>query len=99
MYSALAELEASARGLLTVLLALLLAGVTGDVTSGLQLGSQLRVEFHQRARDAVPDRASLRGDSAATHRRVDVVLIEQRDLFERLADHHACGRTREVILV
>src|SRR5689334_5797596 len=79
---ALAELEASASGLLAVLLALLLAGVTRDVAGRLQLGAQLAVDLHQGARDAVSDRAGLRGNASADHRRDDVVLVEQRDLFE-----------------
>src|SRR5690606_15076515 len=97
--SALAELEASARGLLAVLLALLLARVARDVPGGLQLGPQVAVGLHQRARDAVADRTGLRGDATTDDRRVHVVLVEQRDLFERLTDDHARGRTREVILI
>src|SRR5687768_10331019 len=96
---ALAELEASARGLLTVLLTLLLARVTGDVTGRLQLRAEVAIDLHQRAGDAVTDRAGLRRDATADHRRVHIVLVEQRHLFERLANHHARGRAREVILV
>src|SRR5262245_59118375 len=55
--SALAELEASASGLLTVLLALLLVRVAGDVLGRLEFGAQIAVDLHQRARDAVADRA------------------------------------------
>jgi hypothetical protein len=47
----------------------------------------------------VADRAGLRGDPAAAHGRVDVVRAEERDLLERLTDHHARRRAREVIVI
>src|SRR5215475_15540778 len=68
--SALAELEPSARGLLAVLLALLLARIAGDVAGGLELGPQLAVDLHERAGDAVADRAGLRRDAPARTRAV-----------------------------
>src|SRR4029077_18097147 len=45
--SALAELEPSARGLLAVLLALLLARIASDVARRLELRAKLVVDLHQ----------------------------------------------------
>src|ERR1700749_2324001 len=56
------ELEALARALLSVLLALLFAR---DESGVLERGAEVGVELHQRARDAVGHRAGLaRGASA-----------------------------------
>src|SRR6185436_9102873 len=55
----LAELEAAPRALLSVLLALLDAGVPGQESRLLEALAQLEVELAQRARDAVADRARL----------------------------------------
>jgi len=48
---ALRELEAFASALLSVLLALMLAGIPSEHSQFLQLGAQLNVELQQRARD------------------------------------------------
>src|SRR5262252_3120634 len=62
---AFAELEALARALLPVLLALLDARIARQEALFLELRPQLGVVFHERARDPEAERASLAGDSAA----------------------------------
>src|SRR5215216_6492123 len=93
----LAELEASASGTLAVLLALLLAGVAGDVPDRLQLRPQIAVDLHQGPGDPVADRAGLRRHAAAADGGEDIVLTEERDLLEGLADDHPRGRPAEVV--
>src|SRR5215831_1494765 len=72
---AFAELEALARALLPVLLALLDARVARQEAFLLQLRPQFEVVFDQRAGDAEAQRAGLAGDAAAGDRRQHVELI------------------------
>src|SRR6266545_2312177 len=71
----LAELEALARALLTVLLAFLDARIARQEARLLEPLPQLEVVFHERARDAEPQRAGLARDAAAGDRREHVELI------------------------
>src|SRR5688500_9437263 len=77
----LAELEALARPLLSVLLPLLDPRVAGQEAGLLQALPQLEVERDQRPGDAQPQRAGLSRDAAAGDRRQDVELV--RGLGER----------------
>src|SRR4051794_17109377 len=61
----LAELEALASALLSVLFALFLTRVTAHEAFSLHLGTQLRVELLKCACDAHADSATLSGDSTA----------------------------------
>src|SRR5262245_56846553 len=72
---AFAELEPLARSSESVLLALLDARVRRQETILLQLLPQLRVELHERPRDAEPHRASLSVDAAAVDGCQDVELV------------------------
>src|SRR5262249_32710740 len=69
------ELEALARPLLPVLLALLDARVARQEAFLLQLRPQLEVVLHERARDPEAQRAGLARDAAAGDRRQDVELV------------------------
>src|SRR5207248_10581042 len=83
------ELEALARALLPVLLALLDARVARQEAFFLQPRPQLQVVFHQRAGDAEAQRAGLPGDAAARDRREHVELIGRFGDGERLLDLRA----------
>src|SRR6476646_8192453 len=72
---AFAELEALARALLSVLLALLDARVARQEAFLLQLRPKLEVVLDERARDAEAQRARLASDAAAGDRRQHVELI------------------------
>src|SRR5580704_4675780 len=72
---ALGELEALARALLSILLALMLARVAPHHAEFLQLGAQLNVELQQRPRDSQLGRAGLAGWPAARGGDQDVELV------------------------
>src|SRR6266478_1343466 len=63
----LAELEALACALLSVLLTLFGARITRDHALGLQLGAEFSIEQHECARNAQAHRIGLSSDSAAAH--------------------------------
>src|SRR6266446_7216239 len=63
----LAELEALACALLTVLLALFGSRITRDHALGLQLGAEFSIEQHECARNAQPHCIRLSSDAAAAH--------------------------------
>src|SRR5262245_3186220 len=73
--STFTELEALARTLLPVLLALLDARVARQEAFFLELRPQFDVVFDERARDAEAERAGLAGNAAAGDRREHVKLI------------------------
>src|SRR5450631_2518246 len=93
--SALRELRAAARLAPTDLLALDLARIAGDEPGRAQWLAQVLVEFEQRARDAVTDRAGLAGDAAAVDRNRDVEARRHLHELERLANDHAAGFAAE----
>ncbi len=68
----LAELEALACALLTVLLALFGARITRDHALGLQLGAEFSIEQHESARNTQANRVGLSSDSAAAHIRQNI---------------------------
>src|SRR4029079_2592996 len=80
------ELEALARALLSVLLALLDPRVARQEAFFLQPRPQLEVVLHERARDAEAERAVLSGDAAARDGREDVELIRRFGDGQRLLD-------------
>src|SRR3954464_6598479 len=77
------------------LLAFDLARIARHEAGDAQLLAQLRIVFHERARDAVTDRAGLAGDAAAGHRHRDVELVRELHELERLTDDHATGLATE----
>src|SRR5687768_9236505 len=81
-----AELEALARALLPVLLALLDPRVAGQEAFFLEPRPQLEVVLHERARDAEAQRAGLPGDAAAGDRRQHVELVRRFGDGQRLFD-------------
>src|SRR4051794_36805153 len=92
----LAELRALARLLQAGLLAFLGPGVAREEASALELATQVGVGLEQRARDAVTQRAGLRGDAAAVHAGDDVHAVLVADGLQRLADRALQGGAREV---
>src|SRR6186997_3079207 len=82
----LAELEALARALLTVLLAFLDARVARQEAFFLQPRAQLEVVADQRPGDAEAQRAGLAGDAAAGDGRQHVELIGGLGDRQRLLD-------------
>src|SRR5437763_7450047 len=92
------ELEALARALLPVLLALLGAGVARHQPGALERGAQVGVELHERARDAVAHRAGLARRASARDVDDDVELAGGVCERQRLADDHAQGLVGEVVL-
>src|SRR6516164_2317433 len=80
------ELEALARALLAVLLAFLDARVARQEALFLELRTQLDVVFHERARDAEPERAGLPGDASARDRREHVELVGRLGYGQRPLD-------------
>jgi hypothetical protein len=65
----------------------------------LSFGRRSLVDLHQRAGDAVADGAGLRGDAPALDGGDHVVLAEQLDLLEALADDHERRGAAEVVVV
>src|SRR5277367_4912864 len=94
---ALAELEASSRLGLAVLLALDHARVAGQEAGDLQNAAQIRLVVGERARDAVTHSAGLAGQSAAGDSAVDIELIVAIRHQERLGQQHAKHRAGEVL--
>src|SRR5262249_34827669 len=86
MKLAFAELEALARALLSVLLALLDPRIARQEAFFLQLRPELHVVLHERARDAEAQRAGLAGDPAAGDRREDVELLARFGDGQRTLD-------------
>src|SRR5215213_10239413 len=93
----LRELEALARALLPVLLALLDAGVARDQAGVLERGAQVCVELDQGACDAVANRAGLARGSAALDVDQDVEFAGRLRQLERLADDHPQRLVREIL--
>src|SRR6478736_7217922 len=77
----LGELEALAGAGLAGLLALFLAGVTGEVTGLLESDAKLGIELQQGAGDAVGNRTGLAADAATSdvHGHIELVLAVSRD--------------------
>src|SRR6478609_2938728 len=77
----LGELEALAGAGLAGLLALFLAGVTGEVTGLLEGNAELGIELQQGAGDAVGNRTGLAADAAAgdVHGHIELVLAVGSD--------------------
>src|SRR5207302_2786407 len=96
--STLAELEARARALLAVLLALLLAGIAGQEPGRLEAVAQLAVVLEQGAGDAVADGAGLPGAAAAFDGGDDVELLRRLGEQQRLLDDHLQDFVREVVV-
>src|SRR5690606_28723615 len=95
---ALRELRGAAGLAQTDLLALDLASVPRHESGSTQRLPQRLVIGHQRARDAVPDRARLAGRAAAGDRRPHVELAFERARDERLADDHPRRLASEELL-
>src|SRR4051794_3926182 len=83
---ALGELRPLAGLLQAGLLALLGARVAGEEAAPLELAAQVGVGDDQGARDAVAQRAGLRGDAAAVHPGDDVHAVVVAHGLQRLAD-------------
>src|SRR5947209_5621813 len=80
----LRELGRLARLVETGLLALHDAGIAREEAGALQRHAQLRIDFHECARDAVAHGAGLSTRPAAVHAHTDVIAIFQsRDLERR----------------
>lgn len=95
---ALRELEARASALLSVLLALFLSRVTGEVTGSLQSGALGTIELLDRTSDAVSESSGLASNAAAAKRGFDVVSAEGLGLLEGRANHDLERRSREVLV-
>src|SRR5687768_4759577 len=95
----LAELEAAPRALLSVLLALLDAGVAGQEPRLLEPLAQLEVELAQGLGDPVAQRAGLGRGAAPVQVRGDVELLDRLRGREGLAGEHLQGLVAaEVVL-
>ena len=68
------ELEALARALLSILLAFFDAGIARDQARLLQRRTKVSIEFHQRAGDAMANRACLARRATAANINQDVKL-------------------------
>src|SRR6266542_6775732 len=95
---ALAELEALARALLAVLLALFLPRVTRHQACRLHLGAQLGVELLQRARHTHAHRAGLRRYAAARAVGDDVKVVRSFGEKQCLARDNALHVGHKVFL-
>src|SRR6185369_10153647 len=93
--SALRELRTLTGLLEDGLLALLHASVARQEAAALELGAEVRIGLQQCARDAVPQRAGLRGHAAAVHRGDHVHARLVAHGLERLADRPLQRRARE----
>jgi hypothetical protein len=94
----LRELEALARALLTVLLALFDARIAGHQTGVLERGAKIVVVFEQRARNAMTHGARLSGRSSARYVNDDVEFARGIGKIQRLADDHPESLIREILL-
>lgn len=94
----LGELEPLASALLTVLLALMLARVTGQKACRLQLAAQLRIELDQSARDAEPGCSRLAGDTAAIGQDQNIEAVRHFGEQQGLANVGAGRFVRKVIV-
>src|SRR4051794_14890542 len=93
---ALRELEAASCLGAAVLLALDDARVAGQEAGLLDERAQRGLVAGQRLSDAVLDRAGLAGEAAADDGRDHVILVAALGDIERLVDHEAQRRTREI---
>src|ERR1041385_3093199 len=91
------ELEALARALLPVLLALLGARVARHESRVLERGPEVCVELHQGARDALAHRAGLPRRASARDVDDDVELVCGVGERQGLADDHAQGLVGEIL--
>src|ERR1043165_3463995 len=92
------ELEALARALLPVLLALLGARVARDESRVLERGAEVCVHLHKSARAAVGRRTGLSRRASARDVDHDVELVCGVGERQGLADDHAQGLVGEVLL-
>jgi hypothetical protein len=92
------ELEPLASALLSVLLALVLAGVTGEEAGLLELRAKFPIEFDQGARDSETDCVSLTSHAAAMGKNQDVELFCHLGDEKRLPNRDAQGFGREVVV-
>ena len=95
---ALRELEACASTLLSVLLALFLSRITGQVAGSLEHGALGSVELLDGPSDSVPECTRLASHTPTGKSRVDVVSTEAFGFIEGRADHDLKGRTRKVLI-
>src|SRR5205085_10374790 len=89
-------LEGLARLGTAVLLAFNRARVTGEETTLLQDGAQIRFETGQRLGDPVTHRARLTRQSTASHGADHVVLASSGRSDQRLLNHHPKHRTGKI---
>src|SRR4029077_14461204 len=92
----LAELEALSRTLLSILLTLFAARITGDHTLSLQLLSQLRILLHQRARQTQLYGISLSSDTATLRSHYDVERGRRLGRGQRSLRSRTLCRSHEV---
>ena len=92
----LAELEALARALLSVLLPLFDSRIARYQARLLQRRPQIAVVFNQRARDAMTNGACLSRRSAARHINEDVELVRSFSHLQRLSNDHAQRFVRKI---
>src|SRR5580704_4238702 len=72
---AFGELEPLASALLSVLLALMLAGITGEEAGLFEFRPEFSIEFDQRAGDTEPDGICLTGNSTAVGENQNIKLV------------------------
>src|SRR6185312_2263589 len=94
----LAELEALACSLLSVLLALFTASIAGEEAFNLQLLTQLHVKLQQGAGNAHLQSPSLAIDSAAINIGVDIKSGRSLAHHQRLADFHPLRVGQKVLV-
>src|SRR5712691_8533230 len=94
----LRELEALARALLSVLLALLHTRVARQKTVLAQRGPQLRIEPRNRARQSHAHRAGLPASAAAMRGHHDIDLLRQARKLQRLGGVMLPGEIGEILL-
>ena len=95
---AFGELEPLASALLTVLLALVLARITGEEASLLELGPKFPIKLNQGAGDTETDRIGLTGDTATVGENQNIELVGHLGDEKGLTDRNApCFRGEVVI--
>ena len=96
--SALAELGSTTCSLQTVLLTLLHTRIAGQEAGLLQNGTVLIALLQQGAAQAVTDRTSLTGNTAAGNADDDIVLALQAQQDQRRTDDQLQGLQAEVVV-
>src|ERR1700716_4360828 len=94
----LGELEPLAGALLTVLLALMLAGIASQKTELLELATQFGIELHQSPGDTEPSCSGLASEATAVGEDQYIKLVGRFRCQERLTHHCPSGLGGEIFI-